>query len=278
MSGFFINGDPNKNIIPVFQPSIQKDVIVSSGAGVTVDNLSDIEKYHYRISRQEYIPLDVSLEMDVYISSVLQALPIIRGRVVDEIRFNFLKNKSVVSQTLTNDASITPPSLLPSDNSFIYTGLSVTNNVLFTYTADDGEGQSESVQSAQKLVRFGNWIYLLHGGSKINVSVSTLISFITSATTKIAASSRSIAFYATGGFNEKHFVAVPAAYGLCTFRKGLLDGGYVRLKNIDGTITVSGGTESPILITNEFGHTEAYHVYESLYDNQNDPAVPIIIL
>jgi hypothetical protein len=123
-------------------------------------------------------------------------------------------------------------------------------------------------------------MWIGYGLSKINQSSSGLEVFIESLQASSIRIDRFNTYFATGGVNEKHFVAYPVTFGLGTFTKGIFTGGYVRLKLVGGILKSELGisdVESDILITNSKGYTEAYYIYESLFDNQADPITPFII-
>jgi hypothetical protein len=155
--------------------------------------------------------------------------------------------------------------------------VSVTSNITFTLTGNDGEGQPGSTDSDSKSITFGNVMYLGKGPSKIGALASGMEAFIESLATSTIKTSRGHTYNATGAANEHHFVAYPKAWGEATFTKGIFSGGYVRLKNVGGTMEVDGSPEIDVSFGNSASFSEEYYIYQSLYDNQNDPVTPFII-
>jgi hypothetical protein len=275
-------GNPIKNIIPVFDPpegSNAKDVIVLAGPGISVDNLSDADTWRYRVNAEEFQALTVELTLVAKELGVAKANPILKGTVIDTVELDWTYNKAINSQTLVNTGGLTPPTLDAADRDNDYATQNIQSNISFTIEGDDGLGQPGSEASDVESIVFGNLMWLGHGLTKIGSSAASLEAFIESLQTSVIKTARAHQYFATGGANQKHFVAYPKAWGLATFTKGIFSGGYVRLKNVGGTLVQDAGVnpETDIIITNSKGYAEAYYIYESLYDNQNDPVTPFVI-
>lgn len=276
----FIKGDPNKNLIPVFAPSNeQKDVVVTAGVGIGVTDSSDADAFRFEVYASAYTALAASLTLVAKVSSVVQSIPILKGVVVDEVEFTISYNKTIAAQTLTNNGGITAPTLALDDVFFEYTGQAISSNITFTLQGNDGQSQPGSIASDAESITFGNYMWIGDGATKIGTATSGIEAFLESLTSSLK-TSRTHTYYATGGSNEKHFVAYPKTWGLATFKKGIFEGGYVRLKNVGGTLVtdIGEGSETDVSITNSAGHSEAYYIYESLYDAQEDAVTPFNIL
>lgn len=279
MSCIGCSGDPNKNVIPVFYNGSvgysgsegQKNVIVSAGFGISVEDQSDSEAFRFEVSTLNYTPLTISLSLLAKESSVSKSNPVLKGTVIDEVDLSWEYNKTILSQLMSNSASVVNPTLAKIDREKVLSGLTINANASFTIQGNDGAGRTESIVSDTKAIQFGNYLFLGVGSSKLNSAVSSIESFI-EAMPKTIKTSRAHTYYATGGSNEKHFVAYPKSFGLGVFTKLSFQGGYVRLKNVAGTLVFDAGEnpETDIIITNEKGYAEAYYIYESLVDNQAD--------
>jgi hypothetical protein len=279
-------GDPNKNIIPVFDDNSEggggdsgKTVEVIAGNGIEVADESDVDTWRHRVSLETYTALSANISIIAKELGVAKSSPILKGTVIDALEIDWSYNKAVTSQTLSNTAGLTPPVLDDADRSYDYADQSITSNMSVTIQGNDGEGVSGSIDSDTASISFGNLMWLGFGLTRVGTLASSLEAFIEAFATSVVKTSRSHTYYATGGSNQKHFVAYPKAWGLATFKKGIFEGGYVRLKNVGGTLVQDAGVnpELDITITNSKGHAEAYYIYESLYDNQNDAVTPFIL-
>jgi hypothetical protein len=278
-------GDPNKNVIPVFVDESEggggseKTVEVLPGSGIEVTDESDVDTWRHRVALATYTALSANVSLIAKEAGVAKSSPILKGTVIDALEIDWSYNKDVVSQTLSNTAGLSAPSLAPEDRSYDYSGATITSNMSVTIQGNDGEGQSGSVDSDTASISFGNLMWIGHGLSKIGALASSMEAFIEAFATGVVKTSRGHSYFATGGSNQKHFVAYPKAWGLATFKKGIFEGGYIRLKNVGGTLVSDAGVnpELDIIITNSKGHAEAYYIYESLYDNQNDATTPFVL-
>lgn len=275
------SGNPTKNLIPVFDPPATpgKVVEVLAGPGILVDDLSDADTYRHRVTRVDIVALTAALTLVAKASDVVKSMPILKGTVIDEVELSWTYNKDVTAQTLVNTGGLTAPTLVVATRAHAYTGQTIGSNITFTVEGNDGEGQSGSIASDAESITFGNYMWFGHGTSKFNTSAAALEAFIESLSTSTIKTARAHSYFATGGSNEKHFVAYPKAWGIATFTKGIFSGGYVRLKNVAGTLVsdVGEGVEIDITFTNSAGHAEAYYIFESIYDNQADAVTPFII-
>ena len=270
-------GDPNKNLIPVFSaPDSDKAVQIVAGAGIAVADIGDANTYRFQVTAVPYTPLQTSLTLVAKVSGIIKTMPLLKGTLIDRFELTFAYNKAIASQTLTNTAGLTPPTLVPVDTGYTYVSQSIGSNMSFTLTANDGAGQTGSIASDVENVTFGNNIWIGKGPSKIGAASSGMQAFLQSLASGNVQTSRGTQYFATGGVNEKSFIAYPKAWGLGTFTKGIFAGGYIRLMVVGATMATSG-TESDLVITNAAGFSEAYYVYESLYDNQNDAVTPFVI-
>lgn len=267
-------------MIPLVGSTQQKDVVLVAGSGIKILDMSDAQNYKFKFSTKPVVDLTTDLILVAKAAGVAKTSPILKGTVIDRFELSWSYNKTIVSQTLTNTAGLTPPVLAPGDTSALYTGQNITSNMSFTLEGNDGESQPGSIASDTESITFGNYMWIGAGPSKINTATASLEAFLESLTGTIK-TARAHTYYATGGANQKHFVAYPAAWGLANFFKDPFYGGYVRLKNVAGTLKAVlgiGDVETSILITNSAGHQEAYYVYESEYDNQADPSTPFVIV
>lgn len=272
-----LTGDPNKNIIPVFEPpTTQKDVELIASPNVQITDLSDANTHRFEIGTYEYVNLVAALTLIAKVSGVAQSIPVLKGKVVDRVELAWSYNKTVVSQTLTNNGGLSVPTLGPTDDDYTYLSQSIVTDIAFTLQGNDGFGQPGSIDSDVQSITFGNYMWIGHGPSKIGSSAAAMEAFIESLATSVIKTARAHTYYATGGSGQKHFIAYPKAWGLANFTKGIFSGGYVRLMKV-GTTMETSGVESDLMITNSAGHTEAYYVYESLYDNQEDAVTPFVI-
>lgn len=262
------------NEIPIAPAQGQKDVELIAGPGMIIQDVSDTATFRFNLSTTEIEVLIAALTIVAKEAGAARVNPVMKGTIIDRIELTWTYNKAVVSQTLINSGILTPPSLGPGDLAQTYTGLSVTNDISFTLQGNDGLGLPGSIGSDIESILFGNEMILGFGTSRILSSSGALETFIDALATKVTKTSRVHTYFATGGVNQHHFVAYPKSYGLATFTKGLLSGGYSRLKNVAGTLKTDlglGDVETDIIFTNPKGYAIEYYIYESLYDNQNDP-------
>jgi hypothetical protein len=259
-----------------------KPTEVIDGNQIQVDDLSDAFTYRFRPNYAPRISLVTDLTVFTpYIAGVNALLNglVLFGRTVDRVDLTWTENKTVVSQTVASDVpGFVPPTLLPGDRAKSLTGLSFTSDRFFTIAGDDGDLQPGSTDSDTEYVRFGNYVRWGFGVDKIGGLASTMQALFNGLAGSINTNTRARSIFATGGVNQYMFYFVPARFGEVTFQKGIFIGGFVRLKNVLGTLyqTVpDGGVEIAIPINNGFA-SENYYVYQAIYDNQVDPVTPIV--
>lgn len=270
-------GDPNKNIIPVFDSGDQdKGVQLVAAPQVVITDLSDADTHRFQIGTSVYIPLTTNLTLVAKAAGVIKSNPILKGTTIDRVELTFAYNKTIASQTLTNNGGEAVPTLSSLDTGYTYTGRTIQSNIAFTLTGNDGSGEPGGIAADVENITFGNLMWLGFGVSKIGAAASGMEAFIEALQASVTKTARAHTYFATGGVNEKHFVAYPKAWGEGIFTKGIFSGGYIRLRNVAGTMQTSG-SETDLIITNSLGIAEAYYVYESLYDNQNDGITPFVI-
>ena len=271
--------DPN--VSPIYVPESTSDgrtTEIIAGTDIFVEDFSDAAVDRFRVNYNPYIPLENTLTVQAYVASVLQSQPILKGKVVDELRSTWTYNKVIASQTLTENGSAT--SLPIEDRDKTTTGLSITADAVIQLDADDGQGRTGSTILDTETITFGNyqiWGDYTNMIGQPATSVSTLIADMANKNTQIK-TTRFNNVFGTGLTGRRFFVIYPASWGEATFTKGIFEGGFQRLKNEAGTLVVTvTGTELPITWTNEEGHAEDMYVYQSLYDNTEDLVEPIVI-
>jgi len=269
------------NQIPIAPTNAsQKDVKIIAGPGIIVQDTSDLESFRFLVSATNVEALIATLTIIAKEAGVARANPVLKGTVIDRVELDWAYNKAVTIQSLSNTGGLTSPTLNAADRSYDYVGQVINSNINFTIQGNDGLGLGGSIDSDTQSILFGNEMILGEGVSKILTPTSGLEAFIDALATKVVKTSRSHTYFATGGAGQKHFVAYPKSFGLGTFEKLGFPGGYIRLKNVAGTLKANldiSDTETDILFTNPKGFQEAYYVYESLYDNQNDPVNPFTL-
>lgn len=260
-----------------------KNAEVLAGDQIAVDDLSDSGTDRFRVNVALDTPLEVTLQLTARIASIAEPQPVLKGKTIDEILAEWSYNVDVVSQTLTNDGGVAEPALSNTDRLDNPTGLVITDDIAFTIAGDTGQGGDGATDNDTKSITFGNYLAYGKGVSLNNIALASAQTyfdgFITAEQEEIR-TNRLTSVFALGGSNEKFFIIYPAAWGLGTFTKGIFTGGFTRMKNVAGVLkaTLDGGdVESDILLDNGTGFIEAYYVYESLFDNQEDAVTPIII-
>lgn len=260
-------------------PTGGKEVEVVAGSEIAVDDQSTSSKYKFIVSSSPHIALSVALTLQAYISAVLQSGLILKGSTIDQVVLTWSYNKAIASQNLTNNGGLTPPTLIETDVTKDYSGESITDDITFTISGDDELAFPDSVANDNASLQFGNYRFWGDGVNMSGASQATLEALLATLTNEIS-NSRAKSVNATGGSGEHFYYAYPKVLGLATFTKGIFSGGFVRLKLVGGVfkITLTGGdTESDFMYDNGNGFSEAYYVYMSTFDNQNDLNEPIVI-
>ena len=269
---------------PIYVPpptGYEKSVEILPGEDILVEDLSDNETWRFKVSYNPYTALAVDLAMSAYSGNVLQSMPVLKGKVVDRVVLGWAYNKAVTSQYVTHQGVDTD--VLNTERTYEYSALNITANDQFSITGDDGSGQAGGIATDSVSITFGNYQIWGDYTSMLNrpsSEISSMIDNLANKGSKVK-TSRANQIYATGGANRYFLIIYPASWGEATFKKGIFEGGFFRLKSVNGTLvrTVPDGeSEAPINWTNEEGYTEEVFVYQSLYDNTADDVEPIIIL
>ena len=262
--------DPNARIVE----------IAPSHPQILITDQSSSQKWKFNIGFLPHEALDGTIVLVPKASDVTKPNPVLKGETIDEIDINWDWNNQVISQDLNNDGGVTNPALDTADRTVNITGLSITENTEFTLDGDDGLSLTGSTKQQSITMAFGNYFYYGHGASKLGAATSGLQAFLGGLNKEIVVAKENEVL-ATGVANEHFFFAYPKAYGLPSeIRKGLLSGGYIRLKNVSGTLVETipdGQSESDIIISNGLA-SEAYYVFQSTFDYQLDPNISIEII
>lgn len=259
-----------------------KPVEILAGSQTKVEDLSDANTFRFRVGHEPHIDLTTDLiGVSAFVAGVNALLNgfVLFGRIVDRIELTWTHSKDVTSQSVSSSIpGFVPPVLDPLTRLVALTGLAVDQDRSFTITGDDGEGEDGSVDSDTEFVRYGNYVRWGKGLDMLNGLASSIQALFDGLTGSVNTNTKAREFFAIGGVNEHEFYMVPARFGEVSFQKGIFVGGFVRLKNVNGTLVQTlpvGETEDDILINNGFA-SENYYVYMSLYDNQVDAVTPIV--
>jgi hypothetical protein len=266
-------GDNNFPIVPGSGSGEGKKVEILSSPTVSVENLSDVDTYRFRPNVVQYVALTADLTLVAKEEGVAKSNPVLKGTVIDAIELDWVYNKVIASQSLSNTGGLSNPTLSLGDRSHDYEGLNIISNLSFTISGNDGNGQPGSIANSTRSITFGNYMMFGVSPDLTLAAVGTLLALVPGMT-KVIKTSRNHTYFPTGGPNQHHLVLYEKAWGLGTFTKGIFTGGYVRLKNVGGVLKIDlnpGDIETDILLTNDKGYQAAYYVYMSLYDNQDDP-------
>lgn len=251
-----------------------------AGNDILIEDFSDANALRHKISYNPYIALEASLSVGAYVGGVLQTLPILKGKIVDETRATWVYNKSVASQTL--DEGFGPASVPAINLLKTTTGLTMISDTIYQLSGNDGLGKSGSIATDSFTITFGN--YLIWGDytqmiGQSSTIINTLISNLANKNTEVKVN-RNKSIYATGGANRYFFIIYPSAWGEGIFTKGGVEGGFTRLRNVSGTLMnyiPNGQNETPISWTNEEGYSENIYIYQSIQDYIEDAVEPITI-
>lgn len=251
---------------------------VLPGDDISVDNLSDSDTYRFRVNYNPDVALTSTLDLILKSAGVVKAQPVLQGVVIDEIKSDWTYNKSIASQALTftvqsPDVAIPAPSLNAGERTKTVSSVSVTKDASVKIHGDDGNG---SISETTKPISFGNYVAFGHGADKIGAAAST-VQALYDALSKEVKTNRVKTLSTTGGPNEYFFYLVPKRFGDVTFTKGIFQGGYFKLNNVAGVLKKvldPGDVVLDIVLSNGAGFSEAYDVWQSLYDNKNDEVTP----
>lgn len=261
-------------------PNSREVSIISTHPQIKVTDQSDSNKWKFALNFIPQQDLEASASITPYISDIPETNPSLIGRTIDRIDLAWTPNKEVTTQELTSDDSgITQPTLDEADRSHSYTGLSITEDTEFYLDLDDGTGLDGSTLRVTFKLLFGNYYY--YGNTTDQLGNSTTgLQAILNAFTKSISTNKIKSLYPTGGENKHFLFAYPKRFGLVTeIVKGPLSGGFTRLINVSGTLKEElgdGESESEILISNGL-ESEAYYIYQSTFDNQEDETIPFDI-
>jgi len=283
-------GDPNGDEAIYTPPEVpQKDVIILPGFRINVTDLSDSATWKYLIDYAPYTALSVALTLQAYEGVTLKTNPVLDGTVIDRVFLQWAYNKSVASQQLTNNGGILPPTLVPSDTEYDYTGQTIESAIAFTIQGNDGAGESGSVANDTKSITFGNYRTWGVGDRSDLYTAATFKTFLedliaNSGTKELTTVRLKNALDGEGDPGEYMYYLYPKSWGYARFFQYNNEGGWVRVyKDSNGDLqTVSPGVESEqvgeqeILVSN--GLVErAMRVYRSLNDNQGANVEPFEI-
>lgn len=251
-----------------------------AGDQIGIQDISDALTDRFIVSFVPFVDLTVSLNLTALASGEIKTNLVLFGTVITQVDLTWTYNKAVVSQSLSNNGDITNPSIEVGDRDATYPSQGITNDVRFTISGDDGEGQPGSTASASQDILFGNYRVWGKGPRYDNgtTPLATLQSFIEgliaiNGTKEITTTRVKSGLVGEGGTLEFFYYAYPARFGLATFLQNGIPGGYKRLGNFGGTIQVAtfdsiDGGESDINISNGLD-SEPFYVYQSGADNIN---------
>lgn len=256
---------------------------IDAGPGIDVQDLSTSELDHFIISQIPITTLSAALSLVAKAGGVAKSNPILQGTAIDQVIATWSYNGVITSQVLnavfggSDSAEIPILASGPRTSDF---EASIEEDATFTITGNNGQGFPTSIASSSAQVLFGNHVAWGDGASLIGEDVADLQAFFDSLS-KAVQRSKGKSLTTTGGLNEYFFYLVPVRFGEVTFTKGIFPGGYRQLLSIGGVFVPedevgSGDVIDEILIENDEGFTEAYRVYMSLYDNQDDPDTPTV--
>jgi hypothetical protein len=290
----FIKGDPNKNLIPVFDPgNEQKDVILIQGPGIVIENLSDVDTYRFRFSTTDITDLSVTLIAVAKQGGVTKSTNgsplILIGTVIDEVELSWIYNTAAVEQELTNTGGLDEPVLSAGTLLYEYTAQTIDypitypyTNLSFTITGNDGLSQPGSIASDTKSLTFGNNLYVGTVSISLSGDAYATLQGLLDAMTKVVKNSRGYTFYPTANETQRQIIAYPKSWGLGQFRKNVGVGGYDRVVLVGLNLKLETemselDVESDIMVTNSQGATEAYYVYQSHNLFVADSVTPTIL-
>ena len=276
------------NINNFYNPAvIGKTAEVIAGDQIDVDDLSDALVDRFQVHLDLVTQLTVELTLIAKIATVVHAIPVLSGLVVDEINSSWAYNGlSINNQGLTNDGGLVVPSLAQAARTYDHTGLTVSADVALTISGNTGGGYTpQSLASDVKSVTFGN--YLAYGAAAsldgaLEASAQTYFTNIIGLSQTEVRVDRLSSIYGLGGQNEKFLIFIPKVWGLASFYKNPFAFSMLRVKLANtGYLRhdlLGGETEQDIILNNGTGFTEAYYIYETFFDKMADAVTPIQIL
>lgn len=253
-------------------------VDVRGGVDTEVDDISNQQEQIFVVNHSPYTALSLSLTVVVLSSSQQLTLPVLKGTTVDQLNLTWSYNKPVSSQNIIDSGPI-PDVVLNASQRAINIVTSLTEDATLTLSGDDGAGRTGSVDSETFQIQFGNYFAHTVTTDLIGLNQNLLQNLYDNAQRTVKRA-RQGSFFPSSVANQHDLVIYPKSWGLGTFTKGIFEGGFVRLKNVAGelkSIVGQGETETDIILNNGNGFSEAFYVYQSLIDFQQDTEVPFII-
>lgn len=261
------------NVFPPATGGTNRETTVIAGDDIAVDDLSNVNEKVYRVNYSPLEQLVVTLVLNAFAGVDQKTNPVLFGTTIDKVDLSWSYNREidVQLQSLTNDGGLTPPTLGASERDFIYDPVTITDDIAFTISGDDGKGQPpQSQDSDQKSVTFGN--YALQGAraNLIGETGATAKSFLdTLAATpsaRVLTTTRVRDIILLGNTLERDYYAYPKKFGYATFFQNGFPGGFLRLSIKSGDVVASDNFdaddpgESPFLVNNGLAEEE-YLVY-----------------
>jgi len=269
-----------------------------AGQEIQITDISDTIVDRFIIDHIPAEQLTVGLTLTAKESGAEYSNPILWGRSIDTIQLDWAYNHIITSQTLTNNGGLTPPSLDSDDVQHIYTGQAIQNqDIDFTIAGNDGLGfDPESLASDTEGLEFGNYRVWgvgerydydrdsapdKHAYSALQTFLEDLLT--TNGTKELKTTRLKTDLFAEGGELEHFYYFYPKSWGFATFTKYNFTGGFVRLKrNASDEIEAATNFDSydsgeqDIMVDNGIME-DAFLVYMSLNDQQDDDTEPIIV-
>lgn len=217
---------------------------------LTDDNYLDIDMMPYSTASDSNILtvkdaldkllyVDLSISLNSNVSTTLE-----KGRVIDNITFNWNYNKKVVSQIFNNE-------VLNTDVRVYNYSSPLSSNKTFTLTANDG------TKAFSRNISF-NFLNGRYWG--VSNSASYDSDFINGLSKELS-SSRSKTFTVNCGSDQYIYYCIPTSFGTPTFTVGGFSGGFSKV--------------STIQFVNVYGHTESYDIYKSTNNNLGNTTVVV---
>ena len=184
-----------------------------------------------------YVNLSISLN-----SSIPTTLE--KGRVIDNISFNWSYNKKVVSQIFNNE-------VLDANIRIYNYNIPFNTNKTFTLRANDG------TNDFSKNISFS----FLNGRYWGVSNKSSYDSNFINSLSKELVESRSKTFTVNCGEGQHIYYCIPSRFGNCSFKVGGFEGGFSKIDTIQ--------------FTNSSNYTESYDIYKSTNSNLGNTTVVV---
>lgn len=250
--------------------------IVTGISPIEVDDLSDSLAYKFQTRYAPVADLSVALTLLDVADAPFDPV-ILFGIIIDTIKLSWVYNRpsDIQTQTLTNNGGINAPTLLPTDNSYIYNSLSLGSSVNFTISGDDGQALPTSLASDTEGVVFGNYRTWGVGARKdLGSTLATeMIAFIEgliggAGTIELTTTRKKNPLIGEGAtVNDYFYYAYPKDWGFATFLQNGFPGGFKRLANVGGTMIVASNDsleagELDLAVSNGVA-SQSYFVYQT---------------